>query len=97
MYFLSPDGLEGLSDLDDVWSIRKNVSLGGGPKTANTSSIPAVNASLTSNTGFYSRHGQLNGRNNGTSAQNYGISPTGSPSGFQGMCRCIMHSPSSGQ
>ncbi|XP_072022677.1 uncharacterized protein [Amphiura filiformis] len=83
------DGLGGLDDLDDVWSIRKNVSLSNGLKTNNTSTKPPVNPSLTSNTGFYSRHGQYNGKNSM-------LSPSTSPSDFPRSSGSVWNQPRGG-
>ncbi|XP_072023090.1 uncharacterized protein [Amphiura filiformis] len=83
------DGLGGLDDLDDVWSIRKNVSLSNGLKTNNTSTKPPVNPSLTSNTGFYSRHGQYNGKNSM-------LSPATSPSDFPRSSGSVWNQPRGG-
>ena len=81
------DGLQGLGELDDVWSIRKNVTIGGNnnknisPRITNN--VPTLASSpLTNNTGFYSRHAGGPPNNGGAKTGGQGISPTGSPREF---------------
>ena len=82
------DGLQGLGELDDVWSIRKNVTIGGNNNNKNispriTNNIPTLASSpLTNNTGFYSRHAGGPPNNGGAKTGGQGISPTGSPREF---------------